>query len=290
MTLSSTARRTLAAAAITPLLLTGIAACGDDSGGGGDASGEETPAGATLLASLDEGEEVDPGEFVDTVADGLESSTTSRVEMTMSFGDQLSTSAEGDLDYTTDPPSMSMTMDMPGVGETDMVLVDGLVYMRLGEISEGKYWKLDPSDPDGPVAGMGLDQMLEQTDPLGALEKMEAGIDSVTFEGTEDVDGRELDRYELTIDTEAAIGAYGGGGLPDGTAEQLPETVTYDLWLDDEDRFARMVMEMPIMDQQVSVEMDVDDWGKEVDIAAPPADEVTEMPDMGQMPGGTTQS
>ena len=35
------------------------------------------------------------------------------------------------------------------------------------------------------------------------------------------------------------------------------------------------------MEMEMSMEMSLDDWGKDVTIEAPPADEVTDMPDMG---------
>lgn len=229
---------------------------------------------------------MDPDDFVDTVADGLEQSTTAHIEMKMTMGEQVATDATGDIDYTTTPPSMQMSMDVPMAGESEMVLVDGVIYMQMGAMSGDKYWKIDPQDEDGMLGGMGLGKMLDQSDPLGALESMKPGIEKVTFEGNEDVDGRDLDHYELTIDMQAVMESYGGGvDLPSEAAEALPDSVTYDLWLDDEDRFAQMKMDYPMMDQQVSMDMTVDDWGKDVSIEAPPADQITEMPDLGAMMG-----
>ncbi|MDF1605486.1 LppX_LprAFG lipoprotein [Nocardioides sp. YIM 152315] len=288
MIVSTTARRTLAAAAIAPLLLTGFAACGDDgddSGSGADSGG--SAAGSLILADLSEGEEVAPDEFVDTVAAGLEESTTAHMEMTMSMGEQFSAESEGDLDYTSDPPSMQMSMDIPGVGDMEMVMVDGVIYMKSAAMSGDKYWKIDLSDPDSPLGKMGFDKLLEQSDPVGALESMKDGIDTVTFEGSEDVDGRELDHYELTIDMQSAMDTL-GGDLPSEATKAMPESVTYDLWLDDEDRFAQMQMETPVMDQTMDMEMSLDDWGQDVSVEAPPADEITDMPDLGQMMGGTS--
>jgi hypothetical protein len=223
---------------------------------------------------------VDPDEFVDTVADGVKASTTAHLEMKMSVGEQLTTDATGEIDYTTTPPSLQMDMDIPGAGTTDMVFVDGIIYMKLGEMSGGKYWKVDPADEDGMLGGMG--KMLNQSDPVGALEAMKPGIDKVTFDGEEDVDGRDLDHYELTIDMETVMKSF-GGDLPSEAASAMPKSVTYDLWLDDENRFAKMTMAYPVLDQQTSTEMSLDDWGKDVSIEAPPADEVTDMPDMGSM-------
>ena len=280
MTRSLSPRRSLAAAALAPLLLTGVAACGGDSDDSGSTA--KDPAAAAVLADLDEGDEVDPDEFVDTVADGIKESTTAHLDLEVTVGKQLSTDATGTVDYTTTPPSMQMTTKIPGAGETDMVFVDGIFYMQVGAMSGGKYWKLDPSEKGGMLSGLGLDKMLDQSDPLAALKSMKSGITEVTFDGNEDVDGRDLDHYELTIDMQSVLKSY-GADLPSAAAEAVPETVTYDLWLDDQDRFAQMTMDYPIMDQQMSMEMSLDDWGKAAEIKAPPADEVTEMPDLGSL-------
>lgn len=281
MTRSLTARRTLAAAAVTPLLLTGFAACGDSSDSDSKAS-DTTQVAA--FGGLEEGDEVDPSEFVDTVADGVEDSTTAHVTMKFGMGAAATTEGEGDIDYTTTPPSVSMTMTVPGAGETKTILVDGLVYVQVGELSDGKYWKIDPSDPDGMMSGLGMDKLADQSDPVGTLKSMESGIDTVTYEGDEDVDGRDLAHYEVTVDMSSVLGSM-GSELPAAASKDIPESVTYDFWLDDENRFAQMKMDYPVMGQQVSVEMTASDWGTEVDIEAPPADEVTDMPSMEDMMG-----
>jgi hypothetical protein len=280
MTRSLTARRTLAAAALAPLLVTGLVACGDDDSG----SEAKEPAAATaVLAGLAQGDEVDPGDFVDTVSDGVEASTTAHMTMKMSLGSMGEMSGEGDLDYTADPPEIAMTMDLPMAGstKTEMRFVDGVFYVSLGEMSGGKFWKLDPSDPDSPLADFG--DMTDQMDPLGTLQKLEPAIDTVTYAGDEDVDGQSLDHYELTVDPGELAETM---DLPAEAKSQLPDTITYDIWLDDEDRLSRMSMDLPVAGMESSIDVTASDWGKDVSIEAPPADEVTEMPDLGSMMQG----
>jgi hypothetical protein len=283
MTRSLTARRTLAAAALAPLLVAGLAACGDDDSG--TQAKDSTPA-AAVLTGLQKGDEVDPGDFVDTVSDGVKASTTAHMTMKVGLGSMGEMSGEGDLDYTADPPELAMTMDLPmaGSAKTEMRYVDGVFYMSLGELSGGKFWKLDPSDPDSPLGDMG--SMLDQVDPMGTLEKLEPAIDTVTYAGDEDVDGQSLDHYELTVDPADLVKTM---DLPDEAKSQLPDTITYDIWLDDEHRLSKMHMDLPVAGTESSIDVTASDWGKDVTIEAPPADEVTEMPDMGSMmPGGTT--
>jgi hypothetical protein len=280
-----TVRRTLAATAIAPLLATGLVACGDDDSGA-SASGTGQVA---LSSDLSEGDTVEPAEFVKTVTDGVEASTTAHMTMDISAGSTGSVTAEGDVDYTTTPPSMAMTMTLPGaaggqsMGDMDIRMVDGVIYMSMGQLTQDKFWKIDPSDPKGPLASMGMDKMMDQMDPAKALETMQDGISKVTYVGEED----GLDHYELTVDMKKMMDSM-GGTLPDGVQGQMPDSITYDLWLDDQNRFTKMSMDdLPMGGTSGSMEMTVSDWGKDVDIEAPPADQVTDMPDFGSMMGAT---
>jgi hypothetical protein len=276
-------RRTLAASALAPLLAAGLVACGGDSGSGSgaDSASEPTSQAANVSAGLQEGDEVDPGEFVQTVTDGLEASTTAHLSMSLTMGSAGEMKAEGDVDYTTTPPQMAMTMSSPMLGDDmEIRMVDGVMYISMGQLTQGKFWKLDPSDPKGPLAGM--EGMLDQLDPAKAMKSMEDGISSVVFAGEED----GLDHYELTVDMNKMLDSM-GGDLPKGAAAQLPESVTYDLWLDDQGRFTKMVMDqLPMGGTSGSMEMNVTGWGEDATIEAPPADQVTKMPDMGQVMQG----
>lgn len=281
-----TVRRSLAASALAPLLAAGLVACGGDSGGdsGADSATEATSQAAGVTTGLEAGEEVDPAEFVQTVTDGLEASTTAHLSMSLKLGSAGETKAEGDVDYTTTPPQMAMTMSSPMLGDDmEIRMVDGVMYISMGQLTQGKFWKLDPSDPKGPLAGM--EGMLDQLDPGKALKSMEDGISTIVFVGEED----GLDHYELSVDMQQMLDSMGGGLLEEGAGSQLPDSVTYDLWLDDQGRFTRLVMdELPMGGMSGSMEMNVSDWGEDVTIEAPLADQVTEMPDLGHKMMGTS--
>lgn len=290
-------RRLLAAVAVTPLLPAGLVACGSDADDASSSNGQSTSETSTETPAesssddLEEGEQVEPADFIATVAAGLEESTTARVTLTSGFGGTELT-GDGEIDYTTTPPSVEMVMQNPMMGEggtTEVRSVDGIMYLSLGQLTGGKFWRIDPSDPDGPLAGLGLDRMVQQTDPVGALQAMEPGIEQVVHAGEEEVDGRDLDHYELTMDVATAFEAI-GVDLPPAAMKELPESLTYDVWLDEEDRFGKMSMEMPVQGQSMTTEMTADDWGTDVSIEAPPADQVTEMPDPSQMRGSPSPS
>lgn len=278
--------RRIAAATVSVLALGGLAACGDDSG---DTDTDATDSTSQVAGEpeadddLEAGDEVDAAEFVKTVTDGLEASTTAHVTMTMTLGSAGEMTAEGDLDYTTTPPNVAMTMSSPmGGGDMDIRMVDGIMYLSMGQLTQGKFIKIDPSDKKGPLAGMGMDGMLDQMDPGKALQNLEGGISKVTFVGEED----DLDHYELSIDMQEML-AQMGNDLPPAAESQMPDAITYDLWLDDEGRFTKMSMdELPMGGASGSMEMTVSGWGEDVDIEAPAASEITEMPELGSMMQG----
>ncbi|WP_028645149.1 LppX_LprAFG lipoprotein [Nocardioides sp. URHA0020] len=272
-------RRTLAVAALAPLLGLGLAACGDDQGG--QATGATTVR-AAALTGLGKGDTVAPGELVDVIADGVKSSTSAHTTLRMSLGKRGDISGDGVVDYTSTKPEAAFKLKMKVLGQsvdTDVRIVDGLVYVSLGQLGGGTFWKIDPSDES--MSRLGLGSMLDQTDPIGAIEKLEPAIDQVTYVGDEDVEGRDLHHYELTVDLAAAADEL-GAQLPDKARDSIPTSVTYDLWLDGDNRFAQMEMDYPVMGSTASVELTASDWGKDVTIEAPPADKVTEMPDLGE--------
>jgi hypothetical protein len=128
----------------------------------------------------------------------------------------------------------------------------------------GKYIEFDLDDPANPL-GSGLSERL---DPAGSVEAFTKAVTSVTSSGSEDVDGRTLDRYELTVDTTKL--ADGG----QGSTAALPPEVTVVVWLDDEDRMAKTSMELG----PVQYDATLSDFDKPVELEAPTADQVISPP------------
>jgi len=281
--MSPALRRPLATLAVTTLALAGLAACGDDPDAGTD-----TATDVVALSGLEQGDTVDPAEFVDTIQDGVAASSTAKVTMSMEMGEQATFTGDGVIDYTADTPEMQMTMTMEGGGQDvdyEVRAVDGILYIDMGALTEGKFWKLDPSEPGNPLAQMGLDKILDQSDPIGAVARVEPAIESVTYAGEEEVDGRDLDHYELTVDLAKATEPL-GSDLPPPVESQMPDSIIYDVWLDDENRFAQLAMDYEAANTPISMTMTADDWGTEADIEAPPADQVAEMPSVGDTSAG----
>jgi hypothetical protein len=270
---SLTLRRSLAALAL-PLLLGGLAACGSDDEGTDPAasSSSASESGDAESGDAPSGDEVDTAEFIDDLQAGLEASTTAQMSMHMEKSGQMM-HADGAVDYTTTPPQMAMTMESPAAAgqSIEMRLVDKVLYMNMGEMTNNKFISFDLSDADNLPPGM--DQLTSTMDPLAAFDSFEEGVQSVVFVGDEDVDGEQLGHYELKVDTSKIDQLQ---DMP--TQSELPETVSYDVWLDDQNRMRKLTMDMGMSGSPTSTEIQFSDWGKPVDIAAPPASEIVKQP------------
>lgn len=260
-------RRRLAAATCAPVLLVSFAACGTDDGKGGTAKDEPT--------ALQSGDSMSAADFASMTSSSVDKATSAHMTMDMTMGQMGSAHAEGDVSYDDGTPSLQMTMTVPGApGDIEMVLVDSSMYMKMPQLSGGKYFAIDLSDTDSLPPE--LADMADQLDPRKAVEQLADAVDEVTYEGSDDVDGQALEHYLVTVDTTKidALDKIERQGV------DMPDTVTYDVWLDGEGRMSRMETDFTIMGKKMSVDLAMDDWGKDVSIQAPPASKVRPMPGM----------
>lgn len=270
---ASRIRPALAATATAALLVGGLAACGSDTGTDEpEVASQSSSSGDTEAADLPaEGDTVDPDEFAGWMKDGLGRSTTAKTSVSTDYG-MGAIEGEGQVDYTKTPVEMAMTMSGAAMGgsKIDMRLVEGVMYMNLGSSSNNKFVKFDLDDPDSLPPGMaGLG---DQLDPLAAFEDFGPALDEVVYVGNEDVDGEDLDHFAVTMDTSKIPAMQ---DLP--AQADVPETVDYDLWFDDDFRMRVMKMSMD-MAMQVDVEAKLYDWDEPVDIAAPDPEDITDAP------------
>jgi hypothetical protein len=272
----STLRRVVAAAAAPTLLVAGLTACGsgsdsaDETGGADDASqttgDEPTP-----------GEKVDAAAFAEDLKASFEDATTASMTMEIGTGGGEPLKAEGQVDYSADPAEMAMTMDMAAMGSDgsiDMRIVDGIMYMNMGSMTNDKFVRYDLNDPASlPPEMQGL---ADQMDPLAAFADFGDAVKTVTFVGQEEVDGEDLDHYTLVMDTAEIPDLQ---DLPDEAG--IPDEIAYDAWFDDDFLFRQMKMRMD-MATSVSVDAKFFDWGESVDIEAPADADVVEAAPGGQ--------
>jgi hypothetical protein len=263
-------------AAVVPLALGSLAACGNDDSTavaeppGDSASSPSGPSSSATADSSDSGRTVDPAAFVDQLKTAAQALTTARFTMTMDVSGQ-SVEAKGAIDLTGDQPAMELSMDLTGMGTpTDMRIVRGVMYIQDPTSGSGRYLKMDLSDPDGPLAGMG--DALDGFDPQSMVAKMSPdAFRKVTDLGSESVAGRPLEHYRAVLDTGAATSML--QDLP--SSASLPKTMTYDLWLDSQDRMARFRL---LMKRVTQVTATYSDYGADLQITAPDPSKVISAP------------
>jgi hypothetical protein len=266
--------RRMALVAAVPLALSTLAACGDNS----SSSTAADPAAPTSAATSDAttggdpsgAKSVDPADFLNTMKSAAKAITTAKFTMNMDLSGQT-VSAQGALDMTGDKPAMQLTMDLSGMGtKTEMRLVDGVMYIQDPTSNSGKYLKMDLSDPNSPMAGMG--DALTNYDPQSMIDQMSPdAFQKVTDLGQESVGGQTLEHYRIVLDTSAATKML--GNLP--SSASMPKQIGYDMWLDDQNRMAKFSMTMK---KVAHVTATYTDYGADVNITAPDPADVVEMP------------
>jgi hypothetical protein len=261
-------RRALAAAAATAAILA-LAGCSDDSGSEKASDEPGTTASATSAAgdgeAPEEGQELTGPEFADLLGAAIDQATTAHV--TMDLGGGLG-SGEGDADYTKTPPDLAMKLAIDALGgDIEVRLVDGTMYVK-SPTSGDKWISTSLDDRSSPLGALG-----DSLDVKKQFELFRDAVTSATYNGAEDVDGESLDHYTATVDTEKML-----QGLPSAAAGQvdLPASMTHDWWFDDDGLIRKFSSEFG----GAATVMTLSDWGGDVDIEAPPSDEITTAPGM----------
>jgi len=290
-------RRSRAACAVlaVPALLLVLSACGGDdlapvagestsettSSASSGAESSDSPSEAAVpedaAGESDESADAASGEgtwdektIVPAMKDAIEKQETAHFSMSTSSGG-MSLSAEGDMAFRGAQQNMAMTMDGSafGAGDIEMRLVDQVLYLSMPPMTaKGKFVEIRPGDKTSPFAGMA--GQMQGVDPRDTFKAFEDGLRKVDFVGEESVAGEDLEHYRLTVDFRAAAKAQ---GMP--RMAGMPRTVAYDMWLDEDALMRRVEFAMA---QQMSMVMEMSDWGEPVRITAPSPRQIVEAP------------
>ncbi|MGY4644622.1 hypothetical protein [Cellulomonas sp. URHB0016] len=267
--------RRLLAVPATVALVWALAACG----GGAPAAEEAAPTG-TAVATQDpepapEAATITAANIVETLSAAQQDAGSYDFAMTTTAQGQ-SIASSGSARVTGDTQELSMTMTIPGAGETAMRLVGGMLYMNMGDVTGGKFVQIDPSDPSNPLAAT-VDQLTSGLDPNKGMAGQKEAIVSVTKKGApEQLDGVAAQPYELVIDPSKIVGTE-RATLDQAAAAGIavPETITYTYWIGPDDLLRKMTFDLV----GGHTEMTFTGWGHGGEIVAPTADEIaTENP------------
>jgi hypothetical protein len=269
--------------ALLAALLLVLAAC--DDGGGTGAAPEERLANAQQATRDAE---------------------SARVEMTISFegaeGDAMAgqqMTGEGVISFAGERGQLSLTMPelaAEGIDAIETRFVDGLVYTQLpmGPGGDEVLWvRIDPEE-------QGAAGDATTTDPSANLGMLQ-GVEDVEEVGEEEIRGEPTTHYALTIDLEAARDQVDDeqqrAAIERAMRDLDSATMPMEVWLDGDDRVRRQRQEVDLADVQaaqpgqapmsgtVVTVVEFYDFGVDVDVEAPPEDEVVGMDELMQQPG-----
>ncbi|MFC4000450.1 hypothetical protein ACFS2C_21335 [Prauserella oleivorans] len=276
-------RKTAMAASGFALVLA-LTACGGDDGGSNDSAVGGGEAGTNLFT--------DPAKLAEAASQQTAASKSSKFTMQMNMaGQQMS--AQGEGSYAGENTAVAMTMDMAGQ-QMEMRFVDQTMYMKLPQQlsaqTGGKPWvkiSAEGTDPLSQQLGGQLDQMAAQSDPSKSLEYVKQAGNIVSSEETT-LDGQQVTHYTVELDFKKIADQMAAGGLTQEQIAQLSgkiDKLPMQLWLNSDQLPVQVSMDMTkIMEaagagnQKAEMVMKYTDWGAPVNVEAPPASEVGELP------------
>ncbi len=253
-------RRIIGASLILPAVLLG-SACSKAETGTSASTATQTSAAATTTEAGPTAY-ADKASFIAALKASTKDVKTTHMTMEMT-GQGQEITMEGDTRLDAANPATSFTMTMAGMN-LEMLVVDKKIYVKgLPGQDPAKWAVLDEDSAMGKELGSSADQL----DPSRMYDEFDKALTDVKHVGTEKVDGEDMDKYELTMDTKAIP------DLPTEGTAQLPDTLTYTAWLDGDDGMRKVTFEILGM----TAVMTMSKFNEPVEITAPPADQTVEV-------------
>jgi hypothetical protein len=219
---------------------------------------------------------------------------------------------EGVVDFGSGDSQVSLSADGPlgtVLNGFEERTVDGVIYMSLGSLSDevggGKPWiavDLPGVAKNGGPFGSPLG-LMGPSDPSQAIAYLEKVSNDVKLVGPEKIRGVDTTHYAATLDLEKAIDS--STNVPPGLRDNLKSlsglfgTIPADIWIDGDGRlrqeriqldidemFSRMAPDAtePSDHVVVTATLNLYDFGTPVSVEAPPADQVSHLPNAGDFP------
>lgn len=255
-----------ASIAAAALAVTGCAAESDAPLYQGDQEQDGREQGGREPADREPGEsgELTEQTFVQAMTKAMLRAGTVQSEISLDLaGNSLRATAAQRIDGTLSGGAMQLSTH--GSLNMQLTLVDEVVYVNLGRLTSGKYARLDL---DEPQAAAMFGELVQGTDVVAVAKALDRAVRRLDVVDREVVDGIPTTEYRLTVDTQQALSTQ---GTPQSTIDALPDTITYDFFLDEHELPHRMEFDMG----PASAEMTMSDWGRPVDISAPPRSQIT---------------
>jgi len=286
-------RKTTLVAAGAALVLT-LTACSGNSAPGTavPAAGEQSQStGGGVLASPF----TDAIQLASASKQGTEKSKSAKFTMEGSAAGQT-ISATGAMAF--DGANTKFSMTSTAAGETtEMRMVDKVMYIKLPadqqkQMGTDKSWakiSADGTDPVSQAMGSALSQSAEQSDPSKILDQVSKAGRIISSDQTQ-LNGEQVNHYKVELDIAKALDQF-TGQIPASAREQVNEKlkgkdlkIPAELWLNKDNLPVQVTMDQGPMMQALGAPagdakftMKYSDWGTQVDVTAPPADQVVDL-------------
>jgi len=220
---------------------------------------------------------------------------TVEFDLTVSASDLAEVTVSGAVDnesqllsVTTDLSSLLSLGDtpIPFAGGDMTVLVDGstgVLYLDAsalgGFIPDGAGWVSIDLGTLAEQSGQALDDLqsefgLDPSDIARSLLDTEDAVDV----GTDTIDGVEVRHYEVSVDVAAALAAVPQAELEPAIGDiELPDTITYDVWVTADNQLRRVSFGTEIVGQTIGMQLDMTTSDEPLGIELPADGEVFDL-------------
>jgi hypothetical protein len=255
-------------ASLSVLVCLSLTACQDSDESAAEPSSPTTSTATSPTGSSSAAPSPDAAaeEFLQRLERGMGTRGTAHMEMRI--GGRAATTAAGDLRYGKGGSELHLTSRNPtlGKGTLEMVVLRKAAYLSIpGVTKPGTFVHVDSSNPRfKQLAGASVGMS-----PAESVKAFRAGLVSATDRGQDTVQGVPTTKYDVKVDSARALQAQGSDAVPG-----MPDTLTYQVWLDGQDRMRRMALGV----QGVRLRIDLSRWGQPVVIEAPAKSQVVQAP------------
>jgi hypothetical protein len=254
-------------------------------------------ATATVVLSACGAEDLSP-ETIANAAKATSEAGGSRMEMNLTMatpgGEDIEMTGQGVMDMAGKRGRLTVDLSQVpgGQGELEQVFDGFVIWMRMpvfeGQLPDGKSWVRLDIEEVSKEYGVDISQFPQAgNDPTKMLDYMRAAGD-VEKEGEEGVRGVPTTHYAATVDFRdyPELAPESQRAEAEKSIDRLIELAgqhefDVEVWIGNDDLVRRMRMEMPMnppggQDLDMVIDYELYDFGTDVDIAPPPADDVVD--------------
>ena len=258
--------RKLSTAAISALAMVAIGACGSSTATKPSANTAASSSSSPSPHAPAVGGAVDGLAVATKMADAMLAKKTAHMSVTSNG----TPTAEGDYEVG-NPVNVAMKMSQQGLN-LEVIQVGGVIYIK-GVPGMTKPWlKLDPKGTDARSKALAsVADVSKSSDPRALVETME-GVKG-KYLGTEQVGGDSTEHYLFLI----PISSYGkvlSPAVVKALRGMVKGPIATDYWVGEDNLPRKMATTMVVGGKKQLTELTYSDWGKPVNIVAPPAAQV----------------